>query len=148
MCSPDMLEEFETRYVRQGIEAARARGLPVCFHIDGNVTSMLDDIVEMGVDILNPIEPCDGAQDIYRIKERCGDRLALCGDIDVNGVLYRGSPADVERDVREHIAGLARGGGYIVASSHDLHQLIPIENFYAMRDATHDYRFEAAPAEG
>lgn len=140
MCSPEMLEEFETPCVRECMEAAKAGGLPVYFHIDGNVTGMLDSIVEMGVDILNPVEPCDGAQDIYRIKEEYGDRLALCGNIDVAGVLLRGSPEDVERDVREHIAGLARGGGYIVASSHDIHHLIPVENFFAMRDATHGYR--------
>jgi hypothetical protein len=137
MCSPEMLEEFETRYLRECIDAAKARGLPVYFHMDGNVTGMLDKIIEMGVDVLNPLEPCDGAQDIYRIKEQYGGRLALCGNIDVNGVLLRGSPEEVKRDVREHVARLAQGGGYIVASSHDIHQMIPIENFFAMRDAAH-----------
>jgi len=46
--------------------------------------------------------------------------------------------------VAEHMDRLAVGGGYIVASSHDLHQLIPVENIFAMRDAVHDYRFGAS----
>jgi uroporphyrinogen-III decarboxylase len=52
-----------------------------------------------------------------------------------------GSREEITRDVHEHIDRLGGGGGYICASSHDLHPLIPLENFYAMRDAVHAYRF-------
>jgi hypothetical protein len=142
MCSPAMLEEFETFYLRQQIDLARSKGLPVCLHIDGNVMTMIEGLIAMGVDILHPIEPCDGKQDIYEIKRRYGDRLALHGNIDINGVLLNGSPEEIQQDVTEHIERLAPGGGYILASSHDIHQEIPIENFYAMRDATHEFRFE------
>ena len=62
--------------------------------------------------------------------------------IDVDGVLLNGTTEDVKRDVEEHIEKLAVGGGYVVSSSHDLHQLIPLENFYAMRDAVHNYQFQ------
>lgn len=141
MCSPVMLKELETAYLKEIAGPVKAKGLPLYYHIDGNVVSMLDEIIEMGVDVLNPIEPCDGMQDIYRIKETHGSRLALCGNIDINGVLLHGNPEDVERDVVEHINGLASGGGYIVSSSHDLHQAVPVENFVAMRDTVHRYRF-------
>ncbi|NWG14341.1 MAG: hypothetical protein HXY20_12495 [Acidobacteria bacterium] len=148
MCSRQMLEEFETAYLREQSRAAVAEGLPVYFHIDGNITGMIPDILEMGVSIVNPVEPCSGRQDIYRIKELWGRKLALCGNIDVDGVLLNGTPAEVRLDVEEHIDRLAPGGGYVVASSHDIHQLIPLENFYAMRDAVHEHRFRPAKEAG
>lgn len=141
MCSPEMLERLETRYLRQQVQMAKEHGRLVFHHIDGNVTRMIPDFIRMGIDILNPIEPCAGLQDIYEIKEKYGDRIALCGNIAVDGVLLDGSREEITADVQEHIDRLAAGGGYICASSHDLHQLIPLENFYAMRDAAHQHRF-------
>jgi uroporphyrinogen decarboxylase len=124
---------------------ARAQGRLVFHHIDGNIARMIPDFIAMGIDILNPIEPCAGLQDIYEIKAQYGDRIALCGNIDIDGVLMQGSREEIIRDVQEHIDRLGGGGGYICASSHDLHQLIPLENFYAMRDAVHAYRFTRRP---
>jgi uroporphyrinogen decarboxylase len=141
MCSPEMLARLETRYLSQQVQMAKAHGRLVFHHVDGNITRMIPDFIRMGIDILNPIEPCAGLQDIYEIKEKYGDRIALCGNIDVDGVLLHGSREEITREVQERIDRLAGGGGYICASSHDLHQLIPVENFYAMRDAVHQYRF-------
>jgi uroporphyrinogen decarboxylase len=140
MLSPEMMETFELTLLREQTRMIKDRGLPVLLHIDGFVEAMIPDFIEMGVDILNPIELCDGKQDIYRIKEQFGDRLTLCGNIDIDGVLLRGTPEEVADDVRRHIEALSPGGGYCVASSHNLHELIPAENYFAMRDAVHDYR--------
>ena len=54
---------------------------------------------------------------------------------------HKETDQEVKKDVEEHIDKLAAGGGYIVSSSHDLHQLIPVENIYAMRDAVHEYNY-------
>jgi len=143
MCSPAMLEEFETAYRRQQIDMAKAKGLPVYLHIDGNLATLMDDLIAMGVDIVNPIEPCAGQQDIYALKKLYGNRVTLCGNIDINGVLLHGTTDEVRHDVTEHIDRLGAGGGYIVSSSHDIHQLIPVENFCAMRDAVLEHRFKA-----
>jgi uroporphyrinogen decarboxylase len=86
-------------------------------------------------------------QDIYGIKKQYGDRLALCGNIDIDGVLLKGTPEEVAADVKEHVDRLAQGGGYIAASSHNLHQLLPIENIYAFRDAIHGYHFQGKEKE-
>lgn len=137
MLAPDQMEIFDFQYMREIIRTAKAHGKAAILHVDGNVTASIPTFLEMGVDILNPIEPAGGTQDIYRIKEEYGDRLTLCGNIDVDGVLFRGTPDQVKRDVLEHIERLAPGGGYIVSSSHDLHQLIPLDNIKAMRDAVH-----------
>ena len=142
MCSPEMLEEFELSYSRQQIKVAKQAGKIIFLHIDGNIANMIPDLIEMGVDIINPIETCGGQQDIYDIKRKYGGKIALCGNIDINGVLLNGTVEEVKSDVIKHIETLASGGGYIVASSHDIHELIPIDNFYAMRDAAHEYRFQ------
>ena len=111
----------------------------ILFHIDGRVLDLVPRFLDMGADILNPIQPCGDGQDIYRIKEQYGDQITISGNIDIDGVLLNGTPEEVAVDVREHIEQLSGGGGYIVASSHDIHQLIPVENVYAMRDAVHSY---------
>ena len=145
MCSPDMLEEFEYPFLRQQINRVKEAGKIVHFHIDGNVTDLIPDLINMGVDVLHPLEPCGGAQDIYETKQQYGSRITLHGNIDVAGILLKGNPEQVQLDVHQHIDALARGGGYIVGSSHDLHADVPIENFYAMRDAAHSYRRKGRP---
>jgi len=144
MLSPEMMEAFATVYLRQQAQLAKQKPLAVVMHMDGKVRGVIPDLIEMGVDVLHPVEPCSGEQDIYAIKETYGRRIALCGNIDINGVLLHGSVEDVARDVEKHMDRLAVGGGYIVASSHDLHQLIPVANIFAMRDAVQNYRFRAS----
>jgi len=143
MLSPAMMETFEFSRLREMARMTKDKHLPLFLHIDGRIVDMIPDFIAMGVDIINPIEPCGGAQDIFEIKHRFGNRVTLCGNIDINGVLVRGSPEDVRREVTNHIERLAGGGGYIVSSSHNLHELIPVENFFAMRDAVHAYKRRA-----
>ncbi|MFA5866042.1 MAG: uroporphyrinogen decarboxylase family protein [Phycisphaerae bacterium] len=140
-----MIEEFEYPSLRERIKKIKDKGLPVSIHADGNFSSFIPDFIEMGVDVLNPIEPCDGKQDIYKIKEAYGDKISLHGNIDMSGVLAHGTPQQVETDVIEHIERLAVGGGYVCASSHNITEAVPLENFYTMRDAVLNYRFKTAP---
>jgi uroporphyrinogen-III decarboxylase len=95
-------------------------------------------------DVINPIKPCDGKQDIYALKHAYGDRIALHGNIDLN-LLAFGTQDKIAEDVARHIAGLAAGGGYICASSHNITEAIPVESLFAMRDAVHAYRFTSKP---
>jgi uroporphyrinogen-III decarboxylase len=93
----------------------------------------------MGVDVLNPIDPSGGVQDIYEIKEQYGREITLAGNINIDTVLKDSTPQEVKADVWEHMIKLGKGGGYIVSSSHNLHELIPVENYYAMRDAVMEF---------
>ncbi|MCK5000646.1 MAG: hypothetical protein KAS23_13975 [Anaerohalosphaera sp.] len=140
MISPEMMEQFEYPYMREQMKLIKAHNKLVHMHVDGYVIPLIPLFLEMGIDILNPIDPCSGKQDICRIKELYGDQLTLCGNIDINTTLLEGTPQQVAEDVTDHINKLANNGGYIVASSHDLHQLIPIENICAMRDAAHAWK--------
>jgi len=141
LVAPDITEEFEYPQLRQTIRMIKGKGKPVSLHVDGVIAPFIDEFIDMGFDIIHPIEPCGGLQNIYEIKEQYGDRIALHGNIDIGGVLVFGTPDEVVRDVLEHLERLAVGGGYICASSHDISEAIPLENFYAMRDTVHNYRF-------
>ena len=141
MCSREMLEEFEYPFLRQQIKRTKNGSKIVRVHVDGNVKELIPDFIEMGVDILHPVEPCDGEQNIYGIKKQYGEAITFNGNIDVADVLLNGTAEEVASDVNEHIAKLAIGGGYIVGSSHDLHVEVPLENFYAMRDAVQAFRW-------
>ncbi len=140
MVSYEDLESLELKFIEEEMQMAKSKNKPVYFHIDGKVDNMIPRFLEMGTDILNPIDLCAGNQDIFAIKEKYGKQITIAGNIDLEGVLKNGTTGEVYENVKMHMDRLAKGGGYIVSSSHNLHELIPIENFYAMRSAVLEYK--------
>ena len=136
--SKEMMEEFEFPSLRAGVQMVKSKGLPVSSHQDGNVVSLFPEFIKMGIDAINPIEACDGVQDIFSLKGKYGDRIALHGNIDMN-LLAFGEQEEIKEQVNEHCRGLGSGGGYVCASSHNITEAIPVASFYAMRDAVHDF---------
>jgi uroporphyrinogen decarboxylase-like protein len=106
--------------------------IPAVLHSDGDSTDLLPWITRTGFAALHPIEPGIGRFDIRQVKDRWGKRLCLHGNIDVGGVLSRGTPEEVWADVRAHLRDLAPGGGYVCGSSHDIAESIPADNFAAL----------------
>jgi uroporphyrinogen decarboxylase len=105
------------------------------FHSDGAIYPLLGDLVEIGVDILNPVQvSARGMGDTARLKREFGQRLSFCGAIDTQHVLPHGTPDDVRGEVRRRIADLGPGGGYILASVHCIQPDVPVENVLAMFD--------------
>jgi uroporphyrinogen decarboxylase len=115
---------------------ARKITIPWLFHSDGNVTELLDDFVALGIRAIQPVEPA--AMDIREVKRRYGDRLCLCGNVDMD-LLARGTPAQVDETVRGLIRDVAPGGGYIVTSGNSLAHYVRPENAIAMSEAVHRY---------
>lgn len=108
----------------------------IFFHTDGDVFPLIDDLIEIGVDILNPIQTSAGKMaDIAELKRRWGDRLTFCGGIDTHHILPTGTPEEVRREVRRVIEILGEGGGYMVGSVHTIMDDVPPENILAMVDA-------------
>jgi len=140
MMSREHVEEFELPSLRRRVKMIKDAGKPVSLHIDGNFTEMMPELIALGIDVVNPVEPCEGLQDIYALKAQYGDRMAFHGNIDLAGVLVYGTPEEVTQDTTEHLERLSPGGGYIAASSHNITEAVPLENFYAMRDAVQQYR--------
>jgi len=94
-------------------------------------------LIGLGV---NAVAPMDTSGIDYRdYKKRYGTRLTLFGNIDITWPLVEGTPADVERDVKEHMEVLKPGGRWVACSSHSIVNYIPHENFTAMINSIHKY---------
>jgi uroporphyrinogen decarboxylase len=104
-------------------------------HTDGDVYPILSDFAEMGLDVLNPVQPYVKDMDHSRLKREIGDRLSFHGGIDIQHVLPFGSPADVRAEVQKAMSALGSRGGYIMAPTHYLQADVPPENILALRDA-------------
>lgn len=113
------------------LAAYHARGIKVIFHSDGDLNAILDDLVDAGIDILNPIEIAAG-MDVAAIHRR-HPRLLLAGGIDVSGLLPFGTPREVADTVHKAIDDAE--GRILVGSSTELLDSVPLRNFLAMRDA-------------
>ncbi len=111
----------------------------LALHSCGNITEILDDIVELGVDIINPVQVSAKGMDTRRLKKEYGDKLTFWGAIDTQQILPYGSPEDVRREVRKRIEDLAPGGGYILSAVLTILPEVPPENICAMFDAALEY---------
>lgn len=104
-------------------------------HTCGAVYDLIEDLIDIGVDILNPVQPKAAGMDSYRLKRDFGNRLVFHGGVDVQEVLPTGTKADVEEEVRTRLRAFALGGGYILAASQIIQYDIPPENVVTMFEA-------------
>ena len=139
MVSPDtfrtMLKPALARIVRS-VKDYRA-DLPVVFHTDGAVAEIIPDFVEIGIDVLNPLEPLP-VTDWAAIKEEFGDQLCFMGGVDIRRAMV-GPVEGVYEDVKKRIEIFGPGGGYILTSANHLQIDVPPENVIAMFDACRKY---------
>jgi uroporphyrinogen decarboxylase len=105
----------------------------VFFHSDGNVTAIAEDLIEIGVDILNPVQP--ECMDPVSLRQRFGERLCLWGTIGTQSTFPFGSPEDVHREVRTRIETVGQGGGLFLAPTHMIEPEVPLANIAAFVDA-------------
>jgi len=101
-------------------------------HSCGAVSPIIPDLIEIGVDILNPLQPSAKGMDSATIKQEYGKQLVMHGVVDQQGTLPHGSSEEVEQEVRRRIHDLAPGGGYIVAVSPNIQADVPPENILAL----------------
>lgn len=131
LMSPRHFREFIAPYNQRCLDFAHRHGLRVVRHSDGNLWAVLDDLLEMGYDGLNPLEPQAG-MDLKRVKDYCGSRICLLGNIDCGDLLCKGGEEEVEAAVVRAIKDAAPGGGYVLCSSNSIHPGVKPENFVAM----------------
>ncbi len=108
-------------------------------HTCGSVYRLIPDLIELGVDILNPVQVAAKDMDTTRLKKEFGNRLTFWGGVDTQKVLPYGSPQDVEEEVKKRIADLAPGGGYVLTAVHNIQAGVSPENICAMYDAAREY---------
>jgi uroporphyrinogen decarboxylase len=105
------------------------------FHSCGSVVDLLPDFVDMGIQVLNPVQVSARGMDTVTLKRDWGDKLAFCGAIDTLRVMPFGTPDDVRAEVRRRIRDLGEGGGYVVTAVHNIQPDVPPENIVAMYEA-------------
>lgn len=120
-------------YIAEIVERVRAHGLPAILHSCGHITGYLDDLVELGISGLHPLQRTAG-MDLAMVKRKYGHRICIIGNIDSSRTLPYGSEEDVAEEVREALRIAMPGGGYVLASDHSLHDGIPVSNILVMFD--------------
>jgi len=137
--SPAMFRSFIAPCLARLINTIKEYNPHTCvmLHSDGAITKLLPDIVELGVDVIHPLEPLP-ATDIPAVKARFGDRVTFLGGIDISHAMP-GSRADVIAEVQRRITQLAPGGGYILAPSNHLQSDVPPENVVTLFETAHNF---------
>ncbi|MCL5102986.1 MAG: hypothetical protein M1133_02565 [Armatimonadetes bacterium] len=125
---------FEPVY-RRAYEWAKQRGLRTMIHCDGAICEIIPDLIDMGLDVLDPIQPMATGMDAYRIKREFGKDLCLHGTVDVQGLLPFGQPSRIKDEVKRQIEVLGEGSGFILAPSHCIQPGVPVENIVAIYEA-------------
>jgi uroporphyrinogen decarboxylase len=122
------------RYIRSRTKAK------IWYHTCGSVMEYLPDLLDNGIDILNPVQISAKGMDPARLKAEFGDRLVFWGGgIDTQHVLPRASPQEVREHVRRNIEAFKPGGGYVFNNVHNIQRDVPPENVLAMFDAAYEF---------
>ena len=132
--SPRMLQEFVYPYHKKLNAVIKSYGKKILYHSCGAVSSQIDALKALPIDVLTPLQPLAKGMDHQTIKDIWGNKLCFHGGIDIQELMPHGSPEDVRRVVKETISILGKNGGYILAPGHFLQNDAPIENIIAMYD--------------
>jgi uroporphyrinogen decarboxylase len=138
MISPGMWRSYFKPHYALVFREAHRHDMEVIFHSCGNVTAIVDDLIDAGIDVLDPIQP--GAMDVEEVARRFGGRVSFSATVDVQQLLTRGTPEQVDRNVRRMIDTLGRpfGCGLLIGPANVLTPDIPFENLVALFHATHE----------
>ena len=136
--SPGQIREFLLPRMKRMMDLVHDAGAYVFHHSDGAMRDILPDMVELGIDVLNPIQwRCQGMER-EGLKSDFGDKLVFHGAMDNQYTLPFGTIEEVRQEVMDNIAILGRGGGYILAPCHNIQSVGPPENVVAMYDAVYE----------
>jgi len=139
MISPDLWRRFLKGRLAQIIRTARTinPAVRILYHSDGYIDPILGDLIEIGVNVINPVQP--DVMDPTRLKEKYGDKLAFWGTVGTASVWAYGSPSAIELEVKERIETVGRGGGLVIAPAYDLEPQVKWENVLAFVKAARKY---------
>ncbi len=141
MMNLDLFREFILPRVRIMAELAHSFGKKIMFHSCGSARLYINDLIDAGIDILNPIQPACEGMDPKGLKADFGSRLCFHGGVDIQGALRNGTPGDVRKLTGELIDCMKSNGGFILCPCHTLLPDIPTENITALYDQAYSIRF-------
>jgi uroporphyrinogen decarboxylase len=134
LMSPAHWRQIVKPQLQRLVDLAHAHNLKFMLHSDGSIRTIIPDLIEMGIDALNPIEPEAKGMDALEIKREFGDRLTMHGCVSLTTTLAQGTPADVSQEVRYLIENCGPGGGLILGPANYLLPDVPVENVLALYD--------------
>ena len=139
LMSPEMYRSQLKPYHRKYFDFVKSHtSAAILYHSCGNITDLIDDLAEIGVDAINPVQ-VSALPDTAKLKSQFGHKMTFWGGIDTQHVLPRGSVSDVTDEVRRRIRDLAPGGGFVLSAVHSIQADVPPENILAMADAARKY---------
>lgn len=139
LISPKLYRIFLKEHYRRIIDMAHSAGLLVEFHSCGSIYSLIPDLIDTGIDILNPIQTSAKDMNPERLKQEFGRDLIFSGGLDVQTVLPHGTTQEVRAETFRLLKTLGRGGGYIFQPSHSMQVDVPVENVIAMGKAVMEF---------
>jgi len=140
LMSPDTYREFIKPRQEKAVHFIKERTqAKVFWHSCGAVSSLIDDFIDVGIDILNPVQVRATGMDAADLKKRYGERIVFWGGVDSQQVLPNGSAKDVESEVRHLLKHAAAGGGLVVCSVHNIQADVSEENVLALYDAVQQW---------
>lgn len=134
--SPQMFREYMLPHVRKVADRVRDTGMAWVYHSDGDLSPIMDDLLDLGMQVLNPIEPL--CMDIRQVKEQYGDRIMLCGNVDVD-LLAAGTTDEVREATLGLLRDVAPGGGYFLSSGNSIASYCDVDLVRTMCDTVYDY---------
>jgi uroporphyrinogen decarboxylase len=138
LLSPPMFRRFFKPALRCLIDLAKKFNLKTMLHSCGGIRELIPDFIEMGLDILNPIQIRAQGMDPEELKREFSKNICFHGSIDVQRELPFRTPDEIRKIVRSRIKILGRNGGFILAPSHNFQPDIPVDNIVAMYTAPRD----------
>jgi uroporphyrinogen decarboxylase len=140
MFSPEIYREVFKPQHKRVFDAMKKMGHPVLLHSCGSVRKLIPDLIEIGVDILNPIQVTATGMDSKELKKEFGSELAFWGGgCDTQHILPRGTPQEVKDETKRRIDDLAPGGGFIFTPVHNIQADVPAENLEVMWQTLMEY---------
>jgi uroporphyrinogen decarboxylase len=138
MYSPEQIREFFLPGMKRMMDLTKEHGSYIFHHTDGAVREILPDLIDAGIEVLNPIQWRCRGMDREGLKRDFGDRLIFHGGVDNQQTLPFGTPDDVRQEVRDNLRILGHGGGYILAPCHNIQAVTPPENVVAMYETGYE----------
>lgn len=141
LISPDMFDSFIRPHLKTFIDLAKNEGQQVMYHSCGAVKPLIPGFIDMGIDILNPIQVSAQNMDPAELKSEYGNSLCFHGALDVQTTLFSCSPEKVKDEVSRLYSVLGNNGGYILAPTNNILPDTPLENILAAYEATRNQLF-------
>lgn len=141
MISPDLWRKYIKPLSIELIKPFKEMGFKTMYHSCGSIIPVIKDFIEMGLDILDPIQTRALDMDPYSLKRNFGHRLSFHGGIDEQKLLPYGNTQEVKDEVEKLVNTLGKKGGYILSSSHAIQSDTPLENILTMYKTAREYKY-------